>query len=124
MSAWEGIPAAGELDEIEMEEWLTDLFDDLRADFRERRFHDRDGYLCDLAGSEQCLALGHRPDENGEWELDDDHQGGWDGDVICPATKYATACTSCESADCPMQELPNLWALASATPTTEGDPNP
>jgi hypothetical protein len=68
--------------------------------------HNRDGYFAEIAGSEKCLALGHRPDPELGWETDDlydSHPYGWHGDQLCTATKYGTACTECESDDCPWE---------------------
>lgn len=68
--------------------------------------HNRDGYFAEVAGSEKCLALGHKPDPEQDWdteELYDSHPYGWDGERLCIGTKYGAACTECESEDCPWE---------------------
>jgi hypothetical protein len=115
VSAWEGPPEPGELDDDELEEYLLDVFRELRLNFLERAGHDRDGYFCHVAGSTECMALGHKPNADGEWtDEDDDHHSAWDGDLICPATRYADACSQCEG-ECSMPDVPDLWALVRAS---------
>ncbi|NQX36266.1 hypothetical protein [Herbiconiux sp. VKM Ac-2851] len=99
------------------EDDLADVFWTLRWHHRERATHNADGYLCEMAGSTQCLALGHHPDENGEWD-EDTHPVGWDvGDPLCPATRFEAACTTCEGpvSDCESQRdiisRDEFWAL-------------
>jgi elongation factor P--beta-lysine ligase len=77
--------------------------------------HDRNGFFAEYAGSEQCLALGHTADEEGEWD-DDAHPYGWDGDQICVATRYGLACTECESDECFGEDTDTraFWELFSA----------
>lgn len=98
----EGFTAA---DPIENEDdWEDCIGWQIRVWWMDRRDHDQDGYLCEMAGSAECLALGHKPNpgqagDGDEWD-NGEHQLGWGGDWICPETKYATACTQCESEDC------------------------
>ena len=114
MSAWEDVPTGKDLEDWEtdeLEEYLQDVYRDLRDYVQDAKLHDEDGYLCDLAGSEACLALGHVPNEHGEWsDEDDQHPSGWDGDLLCKATRYATACSYCEG-ECSFESLPRLWTL-------------
>jgi hypothetical protein len=96
------------------EDWLDVVRWDVNRYWAERGFHNRDGFLCDFAGDPSCLALGHTPDPETEWDDDDDHPYGWGGNPICPATKYATACTECESDDCEWDgptDARSFWAL-------------
>lgn len=99
------------------DDWLDCVRWPVNVAWMERKNHDRDGYLCDIAGSPACIALGHTPNADGDWEEDDeDHPSGWGDGVICPATRYADACTYCESEDCPWQPFDTsaLWKAVSA----------
>lgn len=113
----EGFSAA---EPIENEDdWEDCIGWQIRVWWMDRRDHDRDGYLCEMAGSPECLALGHKPDPVNGWDDDPDlHPLGWDGiEPICPATRYGTACTQCESDDCGGWEAfdPDaLWAAVRA----------
>lgn len=134
MSGWEEVPDAAEAAEMERDDeldtYMEDVYNDLRTAHRERRFHDRNGYLCDFAGDRSCLALGHKPDPECGWEEDDEHPEGWGGNPICPATKYDVACSQCESDDCEGAELlamstrNELWALVAKSPTSDAKGTP
>ena len=112
MAAWETLPDPGELDEDEIEEFLSDSFSDMRWQFKERAHHDLDGFFCSEVGDPKCLALGHSYN-------DDSHDSGWNGTQICPETKEGTACSACEG-ECDSSHLMSmstrgeLWALVSA----------
>jgi hypothetical protein len=81
---------------IEDDDWVDEVRWQVNLWWQERREgHDQDGYFCDAAGDPTCLALGHKPDEDGEWEYDT-HPSGWEGEQVCPATRYDSACTVCE----------------------------
>lgn len=116
MSAWETVPADDEFDsEEERDEYLSDVYVDLRNYWYDRRYHDRDGYFCELAGSEECEALGHKPDKEYGWDDDQEHPYGWDGEVICPATRFGAACTQCEG-ECDFEFFDSsaLWKAVAA----------
>lgn len=113
MSAWEDVPTEAELSswsDEEREEWLRDALDELAGYAAEARFHDTDGYFAHEAGSPECLALGHKPSEFGEWDEDDQHESGWDGDLLCLGTRYGVACTNCEG-ECSHEIPPSVWTL-------------
>jgi len=113
MSAWETVPSVEDLatwTDGEIEEYLRDVFDELSGYSDEARRHDRDGYFADLAWSEKCQALGHEPNEFGEWDEDELHESGWDGELLCVMTRYGEACTLCEG-ECSYEPAPNLWTL-------------
>lgn len=78
--------------------------------------HNRDGYFALVAGGAACTALGHKPDPENEWLDDDEHERGWDGEHLCQATAYGSACTECESEDCPWEPADPqvLWAKVRA----------
>lgn len=98
MSAWESIPDADEFDDAaELEEYMQDVYRDLRLYWYDRKCHDRDGWFAEEAGSDKCLALGHKPDPEDGWRADpDDHPMSWDGDPLCIGTRCGEACTQCE----------------------------
>jgi hypothetical protein len=107
---------------IAEEDWDDMVAWEMRVYWSDRWRHNDDGYLCEIAGSPACLALGHVVfDEDGMLdEALEDHPTGWDGDSLCPATKYDTACTTCEG---PCQAPPTatpaaFWKLFAA----QGDP--
>lgn len=115
----EGFSAA---DPVENEDdWLDCVRWEVNNYWRGRSEHDRDGFLCDMAGDPSCLALGHTPDADGSWN-EDTHPYGWDGERICPATEYARGCTVCESVDCEWHpfDASALWKAVSEP--TASDP--
>lgn len=82
--------------------------------------HNADGWLAHVAGSSECLALGHREPEGG-WDADtqtfdaggimvDLHPWGWDEFVMCRATVYAIACTTCQN-ECEFDRPPSVWTM-------------
>jgi hypothetical protein len=82
------------------EDWEDEVRWALNYRERERKYHDRDGYFAEEAGSPQCEALGHTPDPENGWEGDAEHPYGWGGgDPICPDTRFGVACSQCEG-DC------------------------
>lgn len=111
MTLWE--ECADYIEEPMENDEASDLARELRMSARERSFHDRDGYLCEIAGSTECLALGHEFDPDEGWDFDGEHPVGWGGDNLCPATRYATACSYCESEGCdnPPLDPDEFWAL-------------
>jgi hypothetical protein len=118
MSAWEDVPAPDEWAECtdaEWDEYMRDVYKDVRGYWFERLHHDRRGYFAELAGSNECLVLGHEPDPATGWVDVNDHQRGWGGEYICEATAYGTACMECEG-DCPFEffEPSKLWKAVSA----------
>jgi hypothetical protein len=116
VSADESIPSPDEFDsEAELDEYMEDVYRGLRNYWSDRRFHDRDGFFCEEAGGRECEALGHQPDPEVGWDDDDEHPRGWGGEIICPATRYGTACTSCEG-DCDLEffDPSALWNAVSA----------
>ena len=87
--------------------------------FTHGKDHNQDGFICDVAGSDACLALGHTDDGLLGWDFDsginkDGHAWGWDGYLACPATSTGSACTTCESEECEVQdrirEANDVWA--------------
>lgn len=94
------------------------------AHHRERMMHNSEGWLAECAFSEKCLALGHKPGEDGEdgdpdWDqhyADGDHVYGWDAEMICVGTKHGIACSECESPDCEYDfgRIPSIWEMVSA----------
>lgn len=88
---------------VEDDYWDDEIGWEVNRYWQATRDHNRDGFLCYEAGSEPCLALGHAPNPAPAYESDEwggEHCYGWDGMWICPETKYATACSECESEDC------------------------
>lgn len=120
MAAFETVPADTDWaeDPDEFEEWLVDVFDELA---RSRPFgpslHDRDSTLHALAGTEDCLALGHAEPGTGTerdaWE--DLHPEGWNRQRICKGTYYGKACSFCEDEHCPEDVVPLIWELPGVT---------
>jgi hypothetical protein len=103
----EGYSAA---DPVEDEYWVETVRRELNGRWYENRLgHDRNAYFCEPANSDACKALGHVVPKEG----DDEHPFGWDGDVICPATRYGSACSECESENCPWSPTDRdaFWAL-------------
>ncbi len=125
MAAWEEIAIFDETvepwTEEERDEFLADLYPDLRYAHRERQLHDRSGWFAEEAGSAACKELGHSRPENG-WGEDYDagHVQGWEGSWLCEATKYGSGCTYCEDEDCEasasisMSTCREFWDLFSA----------
>jgi hypothetical protein len=98
------------------EDWRDGPGAELLYFYNERKFHDRKGFFCDLAGSPACLALGHtEPPNDAPWGDEDDdpnaedHIHGWDGDIICQATSYGAACSQCEG-ECDLNTVEPLPA--------------
>jgi hypothetical protein len=118
MSAWEDVPGKDEWTEYtdaEWDEYMRDVYRGLRAYWFEREHHDRRGYFAELAGSPDCLALGHKPDPETDWVDVNDHQRGWDGDYICEATRYGEACMECEgNCDFEFFDATALWKAVAA----------
>jgi hypothetical protein len=102
------------------DEWqgiVDELGEHWRARFEHLRGgHNQDGYLCQIAGSPACEALGHVAPEEGWWEDETgQHEMGWE-EMLCLPTKYGSACTTCESDECdyPWPAPPDrekFWAL-------------
>lgn len=115
----------------EVAQWCEGLSTSIARYHHDRAMHDRDGFLAHLAYDPECLALGHTrsvDEETGELEDPDDdelsrdgtHVPSWDGEYLCADTRYADACTECESEHCEyLQPLPDLWALVAATALAE-----
>lgn len=80
-----------EQERAELQEELQDAATHLARYHDYRRAHDSDGYFAELAGSTKCLALGHREPFD-----EDTHTEGWEGELICDATRYGDACMYCE----------------------------
>lgn len=114
MSIWEecAVYVAEPMEEDE----ARDLSRQLRIEALETRYHDRNGYLAELAGSPKCLALGHAPDPEEGWDTGDAHPIGWADEPLCIATRSGSACTECESDDCDRLPLDRdaFWALFTA----------
>lgn len=119
--AVEGFTADDPIDNLD--DWLDCVRWDVNRNWAESKHHDRDGFLCDTAGGPECLALGHKPqpvtDEDADilddgWD-DEEHPLGWDFERICPATRSESACTTCESPDCPWTPFDPtaLWKAVS-----------
>lgn len=112
--------AEAEFTEVELEEYLLDAFAEIAEFESERRaFHDRDGYLAELAGSVACAALGHAAHVDEDSPLYDEwieaHPVGWSGEHLCEATRFGSACTACESESCDFRPAPSLWDLPGVT---------
>jgi len=113
----EGYSAA---DPIESDEdWHDEIGSRILYWWSEHKFHDRNGWYAELAGSPKCLALGHEWNPEGD-DLEHErfgHEPGWGGDNwICPDTRYGSACTECEG-ECHLGEWPAddiLWAAVRA----------
>jgi hypothetical protein len=112
----EGYSAARPIDEEDLQE---EVFYWLARGAQDRSGHNLDGWFAEAAGSEKCLALGHKPkedarDEFDEWD-DDNHPYGWFG-FVCAETRWGQACTVCESDDCfALSTTGQLWeAVAKA----------
>lgn len=112
MSAWETVPEVDDpdiaaMDEVELEEYLDDVFGGLLEYERLRQAgHNQDGYFAKYAGSDECIALGHTEDD---YENDETHPPSWDGDPLCLATRYGTCCTECEG-ECSYEPVPLIWS--------------
>lgn len=103
------------------DEWVEQVRDRVNYWWSEHKYHDRNGWYAELAGSAECQALGH-PAIDGE---DDDavlehekydHSPSFDGDWLCGATRYGTACSECEG-ECHLGDWPDasrLWAAVAA----------
>lgn len=117
----EGYTPAEPMDD---DDWEDDLRWRMRNYWLEKQGHDQNGYLCHLAGSPECLALGHvapEPDPEypgEEWDAVPGHESGWDGDWLCRGTQYATACTECEG-ECMVYDEFDPGALWRAVSKTE-----
>ena len=119
MSAWEDVPTPAETAMMErdgeLDEYMRDVYTDLLRAKRECKLHDSDWFLCDSAGGKDCLALGHKPEPDGQWD-DETHPVGWNDEPICPATQYGAACSYCEN-ECDAWEImamstrAEFWAL-------------
>lgn len=95
----------------EREDYLDDVFSEIRYLNWGLRHgdHDRNGFFADEAGSDQCVALGHT---ESDWENDETHPMGWDGDPICEATKFGQACSACEGeCDFSTPSVVKIWEL-------------
>ena len=120
MSAQDTVPTPAETatdHPNELEEWLIDSFEEIAELDAGRRAgeHDNLGFYAELAGSPGCLARGHFALVSNDHPLfeewADAHPMSWDGERLCEVTKYATACTACES-DCGQFFEPvSLWSL-------------
>lgn len=85
-------------DPILDEDWNDEVRWQVNTNLSERRYHNRDGFFCELAGSPECLALGHEPDPEDGWDDDPDgHPNGWNSDTLCVATRFGVACSECEN---------------------------
>jgi hypothetical protein len=115
MSAQDGLLGFDEFDtDEELEEYMQDVYRDLRAYWQDRHSHDRDGYFAQLAGSMACEALGHKPDPDFGWDDDDEHPWGFD-DILCEATRYGKCCTQCEGeCDFTFVDPSALWKAVAA----------
>jgi hypothetical protein len=108
----EGCSAAEPLETEE--DWEDLVGSQLRYWWSEHKYHDRNGWYAELAGSEQCLALGHEWNPDGD-DIDHErfeHQPSWDDRWICPDTRYGSCCTECEG-ECYLGDWPAddiLWA--------------
>lgn len=123
MSAWEQIPTlevANSEPEADWEEYMRDTYRELRYARRERKFHDRNGFLALDAGSAKCIELGHVKPEGG-WEDTGDelHVYGFGGTWLCRGTEYGSCCTQCEG-ECSepdalsMSTRAEFWELVTA----------
>jgi hypothetical protein len=111
-------------DPIGEEDWRDEVQWVVETHWSDRRTHDADGYICEMAGSDRCLDLGHIPDPvDGWWSDDEAHPVGWSGDPICPATRLEDACTVCEGPVSECESAPTdtaaFWRLFS---TPRGTP--
>lgn len=120
-----GVHAGSWWDETdeEREEYLLEVFFELPLIHRERHHHDRNGWYAELAGSEACLALGHRYDPDGAtdddtWLPEDQHGYGWQGEQLCTGTRYGVACTDCEG-ECDQTDPVDLWSLPGVAAAAE-----
>lgn len=121
MSAWEDVPTGAVLEDLDtwaeadLDDYFRGVYKDLREWYRDRGRHDRDGFFAEFAYSDACREAGHpQASADGEDPLRaaGDHVSGWDGHIICLATKYGVACSECEGEDCPyLVEFTGLWAL-------------
>lgn len=116
MSAEDRPPTDDEFDDAaELEEYMQDVYHDLRYYWSDRRYHDRDGYFCEIAGGAACEALGHKPDPEFGWDDDEEHFYGWDSEIICPATRWGAACSQCEGeCDFAFFDAGALWKRVAA----------
>lgn len=136
MAAWEEVPTLEEAerewaeDPAGFESWVRESIDGITWQEHDRRhLHDRDAFLCHSAGSDECRALGHppRPDESADpagyerWADEWGHEYGWDDELICPATKYGSACSVCETDDCPHPATNDLWSMPWVTGSTDSE---
>lgn len=129
MSAWEDVPTGAELEDLDtwaeadLDDYFQGVYKDLREWYRDRDRHDRDGFFAEFAYSNACREAGH-PQESTDGEdplrTTDEHITGWDGHLICLATKYGVACSECEGEDCPyLVEFTGLWALRGVSAEAE-----
>jgi hypothetical protein len=88
------------------EELLAEAFKELRGFWADAKFHDRNGWFADEAGSDRCRELGHDEDA---FEDEETHPPSFDGDALCGATRYGVCCTECESGDCPYLFVRSVW---------------
>lgn len=79
------------------EDWADEVRWTVNQHWMEKTFHDRNGYIAEIAESPACLALGHIEPESG-WEEagDPQHPYGWEGFILCNSIRLGDACTSCE----------------------------
>ena len=121
LGPWDDVPEVDqewlEFTDDELEGILGSLAASLAYEQQQYKPHDQDGWFAEFAGSTACLALGHKPNEYGEWDEDAIHESGWDGETLCTSTKYGSACTHCEG-ECDMQAPPSLWALPGVLAST------
>lgn len=129
MSAHDTVPTLAEVEQddlADVEEWLSDAFHEIGVANYERRHGDHDdlGYFAELAGSPGCVARGHASHVDEEHPLfeawADEHPLSWEGERLCQATKYGTACTACEG-DCGNYWEPeSVWTLPGVTGERKG----
>jgi len=95
---------------------------DVNRNWFDHQEHNLDGFICHEAASEACRALGHVISGEEWFDSSELHPCGWDGELICPATRTGAACTTCESDDCDTEWTPTdtnaFWALFSTPPAT------
>lgn len=108
-------------DPVADEDWSDVVRWDVNRNWFDHQDHNQDGFMCSLAGSPECLALGHVVTDEERGEQGDLHEWGWGGDLICPATRTSAACTECESSDCNSDWTPTdttaFWSLFAAKST-------
>lgn len=111
MSAWEPVPAVDDpdilaMDDVELEEYLDDVFAGLLEHANDWRFHDQAGYFAHEAGSDQCRSLGHVEED---FENPDTHPMGWGDEPLCEATRYGSCCSECEG-ECSREVVLSVWS--------------